>query len=155
MEAYSALDRLIELCRTHRRRTQNYVQELEKEVLRLRAREMELLEELKTHATANQRGFDISTSPSDSAYSNYSDQNTPNSDLTKIDLLGISKIQLEASYMTTPTSEQQMRFSNHRHGNEFPWFPSVRLEDQEVIPIAECMFSPKPNECSRMLIVNI
>lgn len=39
--------------RTHRRRTQNYIQELEKEVLRLRAREAEMLAELESRSSSS------------------------------------------------------------------------------------------------------
>ncbi|KAK5952050.1 hypothetical protein OHC33_006937 [Knufia fluminis] len=38
--------------RTHRRRTQNYIQELEKEVLRLRAREAEMQSELESRSSS-------------------------------------------------------------------------------------------------------
>lgn len=40
------------MCRTHRRRTQNYIQELEKEVLRLRAREAEMQSELESRSSS-------------------------------------------------------------------------------------------------------
>lgn len=102
---------LISTPRTHRRRTQNYIQELEKEVLRLRAREAEMQKELQSNPSLCPSRSHSNGLPSPSLSTVSAPQLSPKDHSITVDLTGYAQVEPEFSCTINAALEPTPRYS--------------------------------------------